>query len=750
MATTENRRRRWDGPVIPVLLCLCFIASSLFFLVHMIARSQEENNEYFYNAANQKKISIIKQIEGDLQTLEGLAIALGGMEDTSRERLMPILKEINDNNAFLQMGVAKRDGDTWLIDVNGKCHEQNLKDMQFFTQALEGSDGVSDILPASGDENAYVMYYGVGIRNADGDITEVLCAVHSAGVLRKIIDTPVLSGEGFSNIVDGEGNYILRSVHAVQADIPSENKKRISKAAAENDTDAFTIINIENQKQRAVIIPLLDERWYLYSVVPETVLRERYIKTAEGVMAIIVVACAMFILFIVRQRISANRAQSMLMKVAYWDSLTGLRNFDGFKREVKTAFSGKDISSYVLWYGDVKKFKFINDMLGYEEGDRILKLIAGRLEQEEGKDSIVCRVSADNFAGMVRYRNREALKKKVVEIQKDIKESSLESRNFIELSVGFYCLSPGDEKISFDVLMNYANMARRLSKDKPGKIWGFYDNSIREKQIEDSLLEAEAEKALENGEFKVYMQPKVNIQNQNILSGAEALVRWVSPERGLISPGRFIPLFEKSDRIVMLDRYMFREVCRWLQRYFQEGGRRINISVNVSKVGILRRDFISYYARVKEEYGIPDGIIELEFTEGILLNDTNMFTEIVERLQERGFICSLDDFGSGYSSLNLLKELPIDVLKLDIMFFRNSRDLNRERIVVRNFIQMARELKIKTIAEGVEKVDSVNFLKECGCNVIQGFTFFKPMPLDDFERLVKEKGDTPLAPQDVG
>ena len=158
----------------------------------------------------------------------------------------------------------------------------------------------------------------------------------------------------------------------------------------------------------------------------------------------------------------------------------------------------------------------------------------------------------------------------------------------------------------------------------------------------------------------------------------------------------------------MLDRYMFEQVCRWYRGYLDKGGHPISIAVNVSKVGLLQKDFIQYYSETKKRFGIPDRCLELEFTEGVLLNDTDMFSDIVRQLQSNGFTCSLDDFGSGYSSLNLLKNLPIDVLKLDIMFFHKSRDMGRERIVISNFIHMAKELNIKTIAEGVED------LGQCG------------------------------------
>lgn len=749
MTTSDGKKHViWDT-VVPILLCVCFIASSMLFLVQMIIKSQEENIDYLYNAAYQEKTSILKQIEGDLQTLDGLAIVLGGMEEAGKEKLMLLLREINDENAFIRMGLAELDGDAWLVDLNGEVYERNLKDMEFFREAVKGNRYVSDIYLDDTKENHYINYYGVGIKNPEGRTIGVLCAVHSADVLRRILDDPVLSGQGFSNIVSESGNMILRSMNAVQSDMLPGNKELIKEAVEKGGTASFTMPDRNGRKQVAVVIPLLENRWYLHSMVPQDVLRARYIETATGIMAIIVVACLMFALLIARQRITSARAQRMLMNLAYRDALTGLRNYDGFKLDAKPLLAKADLSAYILWYGDLKKFKFINEILGYEEGDKILTLISQYLHRLESRSSIVCRISADNFAGIGRCGDREQLMAVVTGLQEYLKDSGAEGQAFIELSVGVYRFQPGDENVSIDVLVNYANMAHRIAKERPGSDYALYDSGLKNRQIEDSMLEAESGKAMESGEFKVYMQPKVNIQKNNLLSGAEVLVRWLSPERGLIPPDRFISLFEKNGRIVVLDRYMFRQTCSWFRRYLDGGGRPLSIAVNVSKVGLLQKDFIEYYSKVKTEYGIPDGCLELEFTEGVLLNDTDMFSDIVRKLQANGFICSLDDFGSGYSSLNLLKNLPIDVLKLDIMFFHKSRDLKRERIVISNFIHMARELHIKTIAEGVETVDSVEFLRNCGCDVVQGYVFSKPMPLEEFETLVKTLGEDALEAKDA-
>ena len=191
---------------------------------------------------------------------------------------------------------------------------------------------------------------------------------------------------------------------------------------------------------------------------------------------------------------------------------------------------------------------------------------------------------------------------------------------------------------------------------------------------------------------------------------------------------------------------MFERSCQWLHQYLKSGRKPINLAVNVSKVGILRDDFVDYYGSIKEKYEIPDGVLELEFTETVMLTDDTVFNGLVARLHEKGFICSLDDFGAGYSSLNLLKNLSIDIVKLDIMFFRKSNDIRRERIVISNIIRMAKELQIKTIAEGVEYTETVDFLKTAGCNIVQGYVFARPMPVESFEKLLNET--VTLVPQD--
>lgn len=753
MTTADCRGNGRRDTLLPIILCLCFIASSIIFLVQMILKSQKENVAYLYDAANQTRTSIIKQIEGDWQTLEGLAVSLRDLVILDENQIMTILKDINEENAFIRMGYADVRGNARMVDMNGNVQEVNLSGMEFFERALQGEKSISDTFADPQDASGYINYFGVRINDSKGNVRGILCAVHSAVILREIIDAPVLKGAGYSNILDDDGNYVLKTIKTYEGDILPENRTKIAEVIKKEGSGDFILTDRQGIRQMLVILPIIEGQWYQVSMVPVDVLRSSYIQTAGGIMTIIVVACGRFILLMSRQQRMAVNNQKMLMKLAYSDSLTGLRNFAGFKREAEILLNRPELArselpAYVLWYGDLRNFKLINDVLGYEEGDRLLRLVAEFLRTVESPDRISCRIAADNFAGITRCVDMEALDRGLCQLKEYMRNSGMDEQPFMEIPVGVYRFRPGDEKQSLDVLVNYANMAHKIAKERPGTSYVFYDDGIRRRMLEDSALESEAEAAMENQEFMLYMQPKIDIQNGNRITGAEVLVRWLSPRRGLIPPGDFIPLFEKSELIVKLDRYMFEHACRWYRIYLEQGKRPVSLAINVSKAGLFQNDFVDYYTGIKDKYSIPDGFLELEFTESILAADTELFAELVVNLNAHGFICSLDDFGSGYSSLNLLKNLPIDVLKLDILFFHKSRDIRRERIVVSNVINMARELNIKTIAEGVEDMDTVEFLRDAGCNVIQGYVFAKPMPQEDFEHLLTKYQDGPFGGMD--
>lgn len=744
-----NPQRRWI--LIAFLLCLCFTAGSIFFLTHMEKQYMEENLRYLDNAAQQNKTAIVKQVEGDLQTLHGVAVFVGEMDITDLGQLLRLVGEVNERNAFIRMGIATLDGTMELMELGG-AHYRGLdvSGEEFFQRAAAGENAVSRAMPDPYREGAYIHYYAVPVINREDAIVGVLCAVNDASVIRKILDAPLLSDAGFTDLYDSEGKMILRSIQSPirgasgsnlwDLDVKKEEDRlAIQKALEEFGTVHFTH-RVEEGNMLSVLQPVGVADWFTLSSVSVQALRQRYVATTVGAVLIIVAACCLFLLLLEQQRRMMARNQAVVERMAYEDELTGGRNYNKFLLEAETARRAE--GQWAIWFCDLKKFKYYNDALGYQMGDEMLCQIYQLFAAMERQGESFCRMTADNFVGVRLFQRREELAAwfdaLLAELSREESESS--NRPYIELCMGFYCPGPEDEGLTVNEMVNRANMAQKSIKGQSGSGCAFYTEELRQQSLQQSRIESQGQQALTRGQFQPYFQPKYDIQHGVQLAGAEVLCRWLHPEKGMIPPNQFIPVFEKTGLIVELDRYMFREVCRWYRGYLDGGGKEINLAVNVSRVGLLREDFVAYYTGVKEEFHLPDNVIELEVTESLALGGEELLVQLVQELQQNGFTCSLDDFGSGYSSLNLLKNLPINVLKLDILFFRQSVDKVRERIVLRNIINMARELSIRVIAEGVETMDTVNFLREAGCDTVQGYVFAKPMPLTAFEDLLHRGG----------
>jgi EAL domain-containing protein (putative c-di-GMP-specific phosphodiesterase class I) len=283
-----------------------------------------------------------------------------------------------------------------------------------------------------------------------------------------------------------------------------------------------------------------------------------------------------------------------------------------------------------------------------------------------------------------------------------------------------------------------ANFAKQSLDDSYKSGYAIYDNKIGISLIETKRIENEMHKALEGNEFKVYLQPKVDLKTGEI-SGAEALVRWEHPELGLLSPDKFISIFEKNGFIVKLDMYVFEQVCINLRKWIDLGYDVVPVSVNLSRVHFLNSNFISDYHKIKKKYLICDNLIEIEITESVVFsneNENEVF-KVMRKIRDVGFEISMDDFGSGYSCLGLLKEMPIDTLKLDRMFLKNIEEY-KSQIIVSNIVDMAKHLNLNVISEGVETEKQVDFLRDIGCDMAQGFVFAKPEPVETYEKLINK------------
>ena len=422
-------------------------------------------------------------------------------------------------------------------------------------------------------------------------------------------------------------------------------------------------------------------------------------------------------------------------QLQFIDPLTGYMNFEAYKGEVERLLQNNKERKYSLWYCDLKKFKYINDVYGYDAGDRLLKYWADFAAENTRESEAFCRISADNFSVLRTYDNIEELREYFRMILRKFSEfSALSKKQFnLELSSGIYLIENKNDILNISQMLNRANMAQKSVKNLPGSHIAFYTDEMRRKEVNEMMLSADLHEALKREEFILYFQPQLEIQKNSAGTvNAEVLARWHYGHQKLLMPGEFINLFERNGMIIELDYYMFEHTCRYLAQMRKQFDRTFCFSVNVSRITMLQPNFAEDYRKIKEKYVLPDGCLELEFTENGIVEDINYFAELVRKLQSYGFFCSMDDFGSGQSSLNLLQSLPLDILKLDKKFFDGTQNGERNQIVVSCILNMAKMLNMRTVAEGIEIQEQVDILKCMGCDYIQGYVFYKPLPAPEF------------------
>ncbi len=392
---------------------------------------------------------------------------------------------------------------------------------------------------------------------------------------------------------------------------------------------------------------------------------------------------------------------------------------------------------------DIDNYKKVNDIHGHNMGDQLLVCIAQFL-QEEIKNGFAARIGGDEFVVLLDGRMPvEEVPLFAEQLLRRFKEMDFrrDVLSLVSLSIGILQSQSVEE--SLDDILVKCDTAMYHAKTNGKNRYTLYSSMDSVFEV-NRKIEAEMEDALKNGEFQVFFQPKVNMVTSE-LYGAEALSRWVCPGEGIRPPKMYIDLFEKNGFITKLDLYMFEEVCRlkasWKGRRFEH----ISVSVNMSRLHLYDRSFPDRLEEIAGKYGVPLNELEIEITERTFMKDSEELIIVVEHLKQKGFEVSIDDFGSGFSALYMLKDIPVDTVKIDRGFLQSSSNDNRGRKVLRSIITMCKELKMDVVAEGIETKDQVKFMIDCGCQIAQGFFYSRPVPLKEFyyfaeEYMGKEKG----------
>lgn len=428
-------------------------------------------------------------------------------------------------------------------------------------------------------------------------------------------------------------------------------------------------------------------------------------------------------------QISSNRK---LISLIYLDTITGKTNWIKFKSDAAKLLKKRKKNDYALVSFDICKFRMYSDMYGNSEADKLLVRVSDICHNFiKKRHELVTRQGGDTFSLLIEYTGFDMLKKRVEDLSAAL--SKVNAKTAIKYHFGVYEIK--DRTMTIDRINNLSGIAKDAGANS-SQMNGisYFDNEIHLRLVSEREIENTMESALEKKEFIVYLQPKYNSRNEE-LSGAEALVRWLSEEKGLMSPAKFIPIFEKNGFITKLDDYMLNEICALQKRWKEEGRKLFPISVNISRAHFEKPDLAEHIRDIVKQYDIPFSCVEIELTESAFFDDKNLLIETVKRLRQYGFVVSMDDFGSGFSSLNSLKDIPLDVIKLDAGFFNIANDEdNRSSFIIEDTIAMAKHLRMQTVAEGIETRQQVDFLCSLGCDLIQGYYFARPMPIDEFER----------------
>lgn len=418
------------------------------------------------------------------------------------------------------------------------------------------------------------------------------------------------------------------------------------------------------------------------------------------------------------------------------DVMTGLYNFTGFYKRVEEWIKAHPGRRYRIHRYDLDGFKNVNGTFGYDAGNRLLINFGRYMRMNDTEDSFSAHLNADHF---VRFSSDDSISPQECYERFLAYFKDYELHYPLPLHIGVYDLCEPDcdfYSMSYKALL----ALQSIKGDFSTRIAYYKPSMLTSTQARVELL-GDAEKAISEEQFKVWFQPQVDYA-EGVLTGAEALIRWDHPEKGMIPPGEFLPLFERSRLITKVDKYMWDRSCRYI-RHWLDMGLNVPVSVNISRIDIYDMDLRGFFTELVKKYDIPTTMLRLEITESFYMDNPRRMISTVDSFREAGFIVEMDDFGAGYSSLNILKDLNIDVLKLDMRFLSDFDGTdNKGGVILRSVVQLAQDLKMKVIAEGVETREQAEFLKSIGCTCMQGYYFSKPIPAEKFEsRMIENKWD---------
>lgn len=719
-----------------ILVTLMISAWNVIDLQKVLARSTEEylNDVTMYMAGEIG--NTMKHKSRDLKMAADL------IADEDKAGLETILGQKAQILEFNFLGLIDRQGGmvhTPLPETIGAADLEKIGKLDCVRDSFEGRDGTSYL---GGQE----IIYSVPVYR-DGTVEYVMVGTRSKEKMQAMIASKSFDGESLSCIIDSSGKVILSPTDLKPflqlEDIFKKSRDRevvseLEEMLKDMQKGAGGILKFTSVHQEELFLsydPLRVNDWVLLTIIPADLISGSLEGNIWRFFLILGFVMAVFFVLLVKVYRFFNTGRRELERYAFQDNVTGGMNQAAFCLKYKETALKMEPSAFCIVMMNVKGFKMINERFGIEGGNEMLCYIHQVLQRHirPSENEFAARAESDSFFLCLREAEPERIQTRLKTVIAEI--NSFSGTGAPHYPVSFRqgaCIieDPGEE---ITILQDHARLAEQSSEKKAGEECGFYDEGFAERLKWEEEMNEMFEDSLSGHDFQVFLQPKISPKSGGT-KGAEALVRWQHPKKGVIYPSDFISLFERNGKICRLDVYVFEKVCALMKKWEEMGKKLIPISVNLSRQHFSRPEFLEELSVIAGRYGVRTDLLEFELTESIFLeeNQIDIVKESIRQMHKLGFRCSLDDFGSGFSSLGLLKEFDVDALKLDRIFFQDMHS-EKARDVIACLMELAKKLDVKTVAEGIEEQEQVEYLRMADCDMIQGYIYSRPVPADVFE-----------------
>lgn len=729
--------------VLSVILCI--LACGLIFYSQRGAneiRTRLLDKQAYTKVENANDLSTARlqaRMEDSLQTIQSaceLVLSIGNQEVVSLENERNLRRQFL-NYGFYEVSLCNTEGEAMEPGGSMVAIGENAN----YKRAVLG-DSVVCFEAFREEERETVVFYAPLVRGEK--VVAVLRAAWDPAMLGSYLSTTEFRGREDVCIINPAGAIITSlsgtfdQLNSLQNLYPKRNEACLQmeqvikqgRKMTEHVTDKGGVSYYFSYNGIRKI-----NDWGVATIIRETdltpLLSENYGKLSDDSMGYLAMGAIVVLLGILLYQ---AKKRYTLERMAYVDGVTKSYNFKGFMKRMKTAFEKDPTAKYAFLQITLERFDYFTETFGHAEANKALYFMSTVLSEAMQRDEAYCRYNTQNFILLMKYQSDEELKERILYLKNRIgsteENARINDKFTFNLIVGVYCLSHLDMNI--DDMIKNAGIAMENARSNKRSPFEFFRETAQGSKAESNEFEARMYDALHEKEFLVYLQPKFSLKD-GTQTGAEALVRWMHPEKGLVFPGRFIPLFEKNGFIVELDMYILEELCRRLKLWIKLGYRPMPVSLNVSMHNFFNSDFVDRVNDIVNRYGVPASLLMIEISESDIAGSIELAKEIIERLKSEGYLVSMDNFGKTATSMNTLYQMQLDEVKIDRRFLLDMIDSERGQSVIDAVVGTAQKFNIPIVADGVENKSQAQLLRDIGCDMMQGFVFSEPLPEQEYE-----------------